>query len=92
MNDDVMYKIRRFILWLTPTGWTVKKLQQYRDEFRASGVLTLNDSVELQIHNLKPTYHDGIFLAFSVDEYNKEINYEINDLKHQIEKLESKLR
>lgn len=84
--------ITRLIRWITPTGWTVRQLQQYRDEFRASGVLTLNDSVELQIHKLKPTYHDGIFLAYSVDEYNKEINYEINDLKYQIERLESKLK
>lgn len=84
--------IKRLIRWITPTGWTVRQLQQYRDEFRASGVLTLNDSVELQIHKLKPTYHDGIFLAYSVDEYNKEINYEINDLKYQIERLERKLK
>lgn len=92
MKDDIMYKIRRFILWLTPTGWTVRRLQQYSDEFRACGVLTKNNGGELQIHKLKPTYHDGIFLAYSVDEYNKEVNHEINDLKYQIRKLEEKLR
>lgn len=84
--------ITRLIRWITPTGWTLRQLMYYRDEFRASGVLTINNSVELQIHKLKPTYHDGIFLAYSVDEYNKEINYAINDLKYQIEQLENKLK
>ena len=92
MNENIVYKIRRLILWFTPTGWTVRRLQQYREEFRASGVLNWCNNEELQIHRLKPTYWDGVFLAYSVDEYNKEINHEINDLKYQIEQLEKKLR
>lgn len=83
--------ITRSIRWITPTGWTLRQLRNYRNEVRASGVLTIG-KCEIQIHELKPTCYNGVFLAYSVDEYNKEINYAINDLKFQIEQLVSKLR
>lgn len=83
--------ITRLIRWITPTGWTLRQLRYYRNEVRASGVLTLARS-EIQIHKLKPTCYNGIYLAYSVDEYNKEINYAINELKYQIEQLVNKLK
>ena len=83
--------ITRLIRWITPTGWTLRKLQYYKNEVRASGVLTLG-KWEIQIHKLLPTCYDGIYLAYSVDEYNEEINKSINYLKYRIKELEKKLR
>ena len=87
-----MNLVKRLIRWITPTGWTIRQLQYYRDEFRASGVLNWGHDEELQIYKLKPTYWHGVFLAYSKDEYNKEVHYAINDLKYQIKQLEDKLR
>lgn len=83
--------ITRLIRWITPTGWTLRQLQYYKNEVRASGVLTLG-RLEIQIHKLLPTCYDGIYLAYSVDEYNEKINNSINYLKYQIKELEKKLK
>lgn len=83
--------ITHLIRWITPTGWTLGQLQYYGNECRASGVLTLG-KWEIQIHKVKPTCYDGIYLAYSVDEYNEKINDSINYLKYRIEQLEKSLR
>lgn len=83
--------ITRVICWITPTGWTLRKLQYYRNDVRASGVLTLG-RLEIQIHKLLPTCYDGIFLAYSVDEHNKKINNSIDFYKYRIEQLEKSLK
>lgn len=86
-----MSKLRRLIRWFIPTGLTVNQLRHYREEYRAAGVLNWGKH-ELQIYKLKPTYWEGVFLAYSIEEYNKEINCEINSLKYQIKQLEDKLK
>ena len=83
--------ITRLIRWVIPTGLTVNQLRHDREEYRATGVLNLGRK-ELQIYKLKPTYWDGVFLAYSIEEYNKQINCEINSLKYQIKQLEDKLK
>lgn len=86
-----MSKLRRLIYWLIPTGLTVNQLRHDRGEYRANGVLNCGRQ-ELQIYKLKPTYWNGVFLVYSIEEYNETINYKINNLKYQIKQLEDKLK
>lgn len=86
-----MNKLRRLIRWFIPMGWAIKDIQRYRDVIQAVGVLTYQ-GMEVSIYKLKPTPFKGVFLAYSKDEYNREINFKIERLRQEITWLKGELK
>ena len=91
-----MNKLRRLIRWFIPVGLAVRLIRKC--EFGRCGIegslfYSRNGRpIEIPLYSAYETPFYGVFLVYSKERHNKEINWKIEDLNEEIEKLEGRLK
>lgn len=77
-----MTKIRRLIRWFLPLGYAVRLVKKYNTKYYASGEVN-----NIPICSMWETPYDGIFLVYSKEVRNRNIEHKIKQLQKEIDGL-----